>query len=240
MNTQPVKDSQPNKTLSEEAVVEYLRQHPDFFARHRTLLTTMKIPSTSSNKVVQWGEGKTVVALRKENQQLQDKLDVLVTIAKDNSQLHQRIQRLVAALTNITGIDDFFRTLYSTLCNEFNTDTVVIRWFEAPSRPLMERLEFVEYDAQVFTLFEHLLESGQPICGEIGAEQIDYLFPNSKIASAVLIPLGRPKPQGLLAMGSHDPSRFHADMGIDFLKYLGELVSHLLKLRLQLSYYIEK
>jgi hypothetical protein len=49
----------------------------------------------------------------------------------------------------------------------------------------------------------------------------------------VLIPLGIPKPQGMLAIGSKEVSRFHADMGTDLLKYMGELISQLLSVWLR-------
>lgn len=232
------KDLQQKKGLPEEAVVEYLQQHHDFFIHHEDLLATMKF-SHLSGKAESLVELKRVL-LHKENQQLlrdrqqlQEQMKEFIAIAQKNTQLNQRIQSLVITLSGVTGVDEFFQSLYSSLCNEFNTDTVVLRWFELPSPSIAKRMEFVEYDAQVFTLFEELLESNQPRCGQIPTEQIEYLFPNSKIASAVLIPLGIPKPQGLLAMGSQDAARFSADMGVHFLKYLGVLVSYLLKMWLR-------
>ncbi|RKZ41852.1 MAG: hypothetical protein DRQ49_03710 [Gammaproteobacteria bacterium] len=214
----------------EDSVVEYLQQHPQFFVEHEKLLATIEIPSSNdeNNQKISLLEQK-ISTLREENKQLQQQLKDLITVAQENDQLNQRIKRLVAALTNVTGMDEFFHTLYSTLCNEFNTDTVVVRCFQ-PQVLTVTRQEFVEYDAQIFTLFDSMLKSDQPICGQISAEQIEYLFPSSKIASAALIPLGSPEPQGLLAMGSHDSSRFHADMSTDFIRYLGELVSNLLNI----------
>jgi len=233
-NSQQTKTSQQTEQISEQTVVEYLKQFPDFLRQHDELLAVMEIPSDSS-KAVSLVERKLEV-LREENQQLQAKWEGLVAIAEQNAQLNQRIQHLVATLTNVEGIEEFFQTLYSTLCNEFNTDTVVIRWFELPHSPIaVSRQEFVEYDAQVFTLFDSVLESHEPLCGQLSTEQLEFLFPDSQIASAVLIPLGSPKAQGLLVMGSHDAERFHADMGTDFLQFMGELVSHLLKLWLRFS-----
>ncbi len=224
-----LKNWQQIEEPTEKAIAEYLQRHPDFFSRHKDLLAKLEIPH-DSDEAVSLQERKLAV-LREENQQLQRKLGELVVIAQQNEQLNQRVQRLVAALTNVDGVDEFFHTLYSMLCNEFNTDTVVMRCFEVPhSSVAAERQEFVEYDAQIFTLFESLLENNKPICGELSPEQIEYLFSNSQIASAALIPLGTPEPQGLLAMGSHDASRFHADMGTDFLTYLGKIVSHLLRI----------
>ncbi len=218
-----------NLIRSEESVVEYLEQHPKFFADHTALFSTMEMPFPNVQKESLKQELST---LREENKQLQHKLDNLIRVATENEQLNQRVKRLVADLTNVAGLDDFFHTLYSSLCNEFHTDTVVVRYFKSLGVTKV-RQEFVEYDAQIFTLFDSLLKSCQPICGgKISTEQIEYLFPDSQIASAVLIPLGRPESQGLLAMGSHEASRFNTDMSTDFLKYLGELVNNLLTILL--------
>jgi len=220
-------DLQPREPLPEEAVVEYLQQHPEFLTHHADLLADISIPP-AGDATVSLIEHK-ITQLREENQQWQRKWNELVAVAQENEQLNDRIRRLIVALISVTEIDDFFHTLYSTLCNEFNTDTVVVRCFEVPGSS-NERQEFVEYDAQVFTLFDNVLENHQPLCGQLAMEQLDYLFPNSKIASAALIPLSTHKSRGLLAMGSHDASRFHTDMATDFLKYLGEVLSQLLRI----------
>lgn len=220
--------------ISEKSVVDYLRQHPDFFTHHEELLTKMAIPPshTSRGTVVSLAERQLTV-LREENRQLQHQLETLIGVAKKNEQLNQRIQRIVATLASVNGPDEFFDTLYESLKQEFDTEAVMVRLFLVPNPFLAGRPEFVEYDAQVFALFEKVLEQNETLCGRLSTTQADYLFPNHKIASAVLIPLGVPKPQGLLAMGSPEVSRFHAGMSTDLLRYMGELVSHLLKLWLR-------
>lgn len=211
---------------SEEAVIEYLEHHPDFFIRHPTLLAKMTVMQPPS-PAVPLAERQLAV-LREENRRLQHRLDSLIAIAKENEQLNQRVQRLIVALSGTKNVDEFFDHLYDILQNEFNSDAVVVRLFGLPNPSLAGRQEFVEYDAQIFTLFEALLTANQPICGRLPATQSTYLFAEAKIASAVLIPLGTPKPQGVLAIGSREISRFHANMGTDLLKYMGELISQLL------------
>ena len=95
--------------LSEITVVEYLRQHPDFFSRHEYLLATMEI-SSKDGVLVPLQEQK-LTELHEENQKLQCQLNDLITVAQKNEQLNQRIQRLVVALTGAIGIDEFFQTL---------------------------------------------------------------------------------------------------------------------------------
>ena len=231
MNISP-KNWHFDEGLSEEVVAHYLQQHPEFFTHHESLLATMKIPHISGTAISLIE--RQLAVLREENQQLQRRLDKLVNIAQENEQLNKRIQHLIAALASATGIDEFFNILYTTLENEFNTHAVAVRWFELPSGNLAQRQEFKEYDAQVFALFENLLANNTPICGQLTTERLEYLFPNNNIASAVLLPLGKPKPQGVLAMGSHDISRFHASMGTELLQYMADLISHLLKMWLRL------
>ncbi|ALG68180.1 DUF484 family protein [Beggiatoa leptomitoformis] len=224
MSTQTLIDEMPE----EDAIVEYLKRHPKFFSRHENLLAVLEIPHQQKGSAVSLVERQLMV-LREENQQLQRKLDNLIAIAKQNELLNQRIQRLISVLAAAASADEFFNMLYSTLHKEFGTDAVVVKLFDMPNPVLAGRQEFVEYDAQVFTLFETLLGTNHPSCGRLSHAQTDYLFPQSRIASAVLIPLGVPKANGILAMGSNEVSRFHAGMGTDLLKYMGDLISHLLK-----------
>jgi len=234
MKKNPAKNSRSTtRELPEATIVKYLHQHPKFFTRHEELLPILDISNLNEASVSL--AKRKVETLQKDNKQLQQKLEELIAIAQENEQLNQRIRRLIAALVEVDSLDEFFQTLYSTISSEFNTDEVVVRWFDA-SASFLERAEFVEYDAQVFTLFEEILNTNKPICGELTA-QIEYLFPqDKKIVTAVLIPLGSLKQQGVLAMGSHDASRFVADMNTDFLKYLGELVSHLLQMWMRPSF----
>lgn len=232
MNTSP-KNWRPYEELSDEVIAHYLQQHPEFFTHHESLLAIMKIPHITGSAISLIE--RQLAVLREENQQLQRQLDKLVKIAQENEQLNWRIQRLIAALVSATGIDEFFDILYTTVANEFNTQAVAVRWFELPSGHLAQRSEFKEYDAQVFALFENLLANSTPFCGQLTTERLEYLFPNNNVVSAVLLPLGKPKPQGVLAMGSDDISRFHASMGTELLQYMADLISHLLKMWLRLT-----
>ena len=53
------------------------------------------------------------------------------------------------------------------------------------------------------------------------------------LASAALIPLRGHLVLGLLAISSHDPDRFHAGKGTEFLVRLGELVNRRLEVALR-------
>lgn len=214
------------KGLESREIAEYLTEHPEFFVEHEHLLAKMVIPH-SQGSAISLVE-RQVQVMREENQQLQRKIQRMIEAARRNEEVNEQIQRLIIALLETSSIEDLFDTLYLTLQQEFDTDRVSLRVFDMPLQTASPRPESVEYDAEVFSLFETVLKSRSPICGRITAAQIEYLFGQEKIGSAVLIPLGSPEAQGILALGSQDVARFHAGMSTDLLSYMGKLVTHIL------------
>ncbi|MDM8545190.1 DUF484 family protein [Candidatus Venteria ishoeyi] len=232
MNSDPFSGASLEQ-LPEEKVAAYLQQHPDFFIHHESLLTKMDIPH-GPDAAISLVE-RQVRVLRDENQQLQRQINTMIEAAKRNEVLNVQIQHLVTALLEQTDLDAFFDTLYQSLNEEFNTDAVIVRLFDVSLKePQIQaemalRQELTEYDAQVFNLFENVLNTSTPLCGRLTNAQAAYLFPELKLGSAVLIPLGTPKPQGILALGSLDVARFYAGMSTDLLSYMGKLVSQMLR-----------
>ena len=74
-------------------------------------------------------------------------------------------------------------------------------------------------------------ERERPVCGRLGAEQMDFLFgaQAEEMGSAALLPLQTDDILGVLAIGSADPQRFHPDMGTEFLHRLTEVVGRKLQ-----------
>jgi hypothetical protein len=52
------------------------------------------------------------------------------------------------------------------------------------------------------------------------------------VRSLALVPLGQTSVFGLLALGSEDPQRFHAEMGTLYLRRIGELTASAVSARL--------
>ncbi len=226
MNILPDEFFKPKKGLESKEIADYLVEHPEFFVEYEHLLAKMVIPH-SQGAAISLVE-RQVQVMREENQQLQRQIQRMIEAARRNETVNEHIQRLIIALLETSSIEDLFDTLYLTLQQEFDTDYVSLRVFDMPLKTATPRPESVEYDAQVFSLFEVVLKSRTPICGRITQAQIEYLFGRNKIGSAVLIPLGKPEAQGILALGSEDVARFHAGMSTDLLSYMSKLVTHIL------------
>lgn len=209
--------------ISEEAVVQYLRTHPDFFERQAQLLSVIKLPHLCGG-VVSLVE-RQVSLLREQNRQLDRKLLDLVTVARDNEHLSRRLHHLALSLLEADDLNSVVATAQDVLRSQFKADFVVIQLIART--PSCDPLHAISPQDPALEQFADLFENKRPVCGRLHPEQAQFLFNTQaqEIQSAVMVPLYEGDRIGLLALGSRDEHRFHPGMGTLFLGYLGELIS---------------
>jgi uncharacterized protein YigA (DUF484 family) len=229
MSKQPVRGvgSEP---LSEMAIADYLQLNPEFFERHTTLLTRLKLPHARGAAAVSLVE-RQVLMLRDKNDKVEARLRELIEVARANDVLAAKIHRLACALIRARGASAFIDALETSLREDFGASEwllLVSPDGDSEFATISSRhLRVLESGAPELKMFETLFEGGRPRCGQIRDSQRDYLFGvgTIEIGSAALVPL-HPRPaSGLLAIGSPDVERFHPAMSTDFLARIGELVS---------------
>jgi len=229
MNKQPVRgiDAEP---VTEASIADYLQLNPDFFERHTTLLTKLKLPHARGAAAVSLVE-RQVLMLRDKNDKLEARLRELIEVARANDGLAAKIHRLARAMIRTHDAPSFFDSLETSLREDFGASEWLMLMSPAAGsgfdKLANRHLRIVEPGAPELKMFETLFESGRPRCGQIRDSQRDYLFGvgTIEVGSAALVPL-HPRPaSGLLAIGSPDVERFHPAMSTDFLARIGELVS---------------
>jgi uncharacterized protein len=226
------------ETLTEHMVMEYLHKHPDFFVAHANLLTDISIPH-QTHGAVSLVEHQ-VATLRDKNRELKRQLQILVEVARDNDRLNERVQRLTLTLLESTRLDVALEAIKDCLGRDLRADHVVLGLF-LPQIPTLEisglTLLSLSREDEGAAAYATLIAGGKPLCGHLRRQQTQYLFGQNaeQIASAVALSLiatdevtQEARCMGLLAIGSYDPDRYHAGMGILFLSYLGELIGRVL------------
>jgi len=229
MNKQPVRgiDAEP---VTEASIADYLQLNPDFFERHTTLLTKLKLPHARGAAAVSLVE-RQVLMLRDKNEKLEARLRELIEVARANDVLAAKIHRLARALIRTHDAQSFLDALESSLREDFGASEWLMLISPAEDSGFTKltnrHLRVIAANTPELKMFETLFEGGRPRCGQIRDSQRDYLFGvgTIEIGSAALVPL-HPRPvSGLLAIGSPDVERFHPAMSTDFLGRIGELVS---------------
>jgi uncharacterized protein YigA (DUF484 family) len=234
MSKQPV-GQLDDESLEESTIADYLQGNPDFFERHATLLTKLKLPHNRGTSAISLVE-RQVAALRDNNEKLETRLRELIEVARGNDVLAAKIHRLACRLVRAKDASGVMDALEASLREDFGASEwllLVMSEGESPLAKLSSRhLRLMRPGAAELKMFETLFESGRPRCGQIRDSQRDYLFGAGtvEIGSAALVPLANKsgsKAAGaaLLAIGSPDAERFHPTMSTEFLARIGDLVS---------------
>ena len=208
----------------EADIADYLREHGDFFSRHPDLLLDLHLPHHAGKGTVSLVERQTQLLRNKANE-YRSQLEQIISVARENDDLNRRLHQLTLTLIETDDLNNLMATLLDDLREQFKADAVELKLFSA------ENLEQAVNQRQaVPMLFDDFMEKCKPRCGALKREQLQYLFGSlaAETGSVALIPLTHKHVEGVLAIGSRDPQRFHPGKDTEFLQRLGDLVSHAL------------
>lgn len=219
---------------TDEAVVRYLREHPNFLIEHPQLLSILNVPHECGEDAVSLIEVQ-VQELRKRNAQVHEHLTSLVENARNNEELAGRVHRLLLALIESPGLDEIFTTLYQGLEEGFGAHFVSLRLFAGAADARDSGLAELVGDWPQQHLFAAAIEGGKPLCGAIDVQMVQSLFGEraEQVASAAVLPLLVGEHRGVLGIGSRNPAHFHASMGTLYLRQLADVLSRLLVSRVK-------
>lgn len=204
-------------------VASFLRRHPEFLSEYPDIALTLMVPRdqgmTTSLASYQ------LEALRDKNRELSQRLRELIEIAQENEQLMIRVHSLSMALMRERTFGDCMRRIMASLSEDFRSNRVRLVLFRAPSTelPVAEWLISAPSGANELPAFADFLKRGEPLCGRLLPEKLEYLFGKhaGEVRSSVLVPLNG---HGMLAIGSEDANRFHPGMGTVFVRLIAETI----------------
>ncbi len=208
------------QSLEAMDVAEYLRQHPRFLENFPDVATELVMPRESGPAASL--SAYQLEALRARNQELNQRLAELVETASDNEQLMVRVHTLTVGLLRDDTLADTCRSFVAALNEDFHTALVRLVLFrEVPDLAGTPWFLGLPEGAGALPQFADFLKRGDPACGRLAAEKLERLFgaEAGRVQSAALLKIGG---QGLLAIGSEDPNRFHPGIGTLFLKLIAQ------------------
>lgn len=218
--------------VTEEAVFDYLQTRPEFFEKHASLLSKLRLPHVAGGAVSLIE--RQVSVLRQKNLKLERKLKELIQVARGNDALSDKIHLFSLQLMGAIDFPATLATIEESLRTVFNTDQSVLVLFGDPDdfdSSLGGRfLRVIDRKDAALKPFATFLGGRAPRCGQVRDAQRDFLFgaDTNEIGSVALVPMGEGSEYGFLAIGSADANRFHPGMSIDYLNRIGELASRAL------------
>ncbi|MFT6915173.1 MAG: hypothetical protein ACJAWL_001476 [Motiliproteus sp.] len=228
MNTTKPSASIPSAPAdNEQQIVEFLEHHPEFFARHQSLLQHLRIPHQCGG-AISLVERQTEM-LREQNREMRSQLHDLLDSARYNDLQFEKTKRLVLSLLEAETLDQLTDAIDEGLCQDFNGDLTRLVLFEQPIAHVGGNLKRVPLADAKLQIAE-LIDSDWALCGTLTERQRQFLFDDraDKVLSAAVVPLVKGNCLGLLAIGSYQANYFHSSMGTLFLNYVGEVLSRVL------------
>jgi len=219
--------------IDEQAVTQYLQQHPDLFDRHPQLMTRLRLQHPRHGTTVSLIE-RQVEVLREKHAALEQQLAEFVRVARGNDALADRIHRFTRRLLRTTSRAEALAQIEAGLREDFDSrHATLVLPVAAGAGAASDHdttgrlLRLVSVDNASWRSFETLFSNARPRCGQVRDSQRDFLFGRdaADIGSVALIPLMSMTPPGLLALGSVDRDHFHPGMSVEFLARMAELIA---------------
>ncbi len=222
-------------TLTEEDIAEFLLQTPSFFERHAQVLGRVQLTSPHSQRTISLQERQAEI-LRDKIRALEQRAVEMVHCGLENEDIAQKVHLWSCDLQRIKNPLELPLAVVRGIRTHFDVPQAAIRvWSVAPA---FINASFTQGTSDDVRAFASSLT--MPFCGpNLGFEPVAWLRgtkplgseDGTEVQSLALLPLrdgpmDRATPAfGMLVLASHDPHRFEATMGTEFLSRIAELAS---------------
>ena len=207
--------------LSEQAVVDYLLDHPDFFTQNSYLLDKLNLSQQQQGAV-------SLVHLqlsrqRQRIEELEEEITALMSLAKSNDRTFHAFMSLQAKILQCDNLSSVIRSIEEmALSLELRAH---VRLINSEQRDCL-----VNEDYQRFAI-RHLNGKGAYL-GRLRKVDRDLLLSEydvyPELGSYAVIPLHRTTIQGVLIFSSQDGGHFEPCMDTLFLRHLALTLSNLI------------
>lgn len=207
--------------MTPDAVVSYLKQHPEFFEEQAEFLATIMIPHPHGGRAIPISE-RQILTLRDKSKQLEDKLRELIVFGEENDAIGEKLHRLTLALVAARGVEAVVAALHFNLREDLAVPHTVLRLW-----PDSANSQLPEFAPASTAARDFAASLAQPYCSAHAMVDTAEWFGEAAahLRSFAYVALKNGPTFGLLAMASEDAQRFYPEMGTLYLKRLGEITA---------------
>ncbi|MDZ7866089.1 DUF484 family protein [Acidovorax sp.] len=215
--------------ITEDDIARFLENTPGFFERHAEVLASVQITSPHGARAVSLQERQAEM-LREKIKGLEHRVMDMVRNSGENTAIAAKVHQWTSALLQVKDPFDLPEAVVEGIRTLFDVPQATVRVWEVAG-PYVDA-DFAQGASEDARAFASSLT--MPFCGpNLGFEPAGWLsaIDGVQAQSLALLPLRQGAIDsatpafGLLVLGSHDPQRFDATMGTDFLSRIAELAS---------------
>ena len=223
-------DSPLATDLSPTVVAQYLAQNTDFFVKHPTLLSHMKLPHNTPEGVTDFFAFQAE-RLKQQLLQVQKRNKLLLQTSIDNMHSQAQIHTLVLDILGAKSMRHLLKILRTRFADEMNVDyTHMCLLAESPlPQKVKEACTLISQET-----FDNLFESEnervalRTLYSDDQKTLHDDWAEHAASDALLKITTAEGAPLGVLALVSGEKDRFHVGQGNDLLVFIGKIISHLM------------
>lgn len=212
---------QAQPPASEEQVVDYVRTHPDFLARHPELVTKLALPARFNGGTVVDMQEYIISRLNDELDQMRGCAEHLITTSRSNMSTQSRTHEAALAVLGAGGMDGLHRVIGEDFPALLDVDVATIGFEPHDGAAIL----LPGYQALPTGLLNDSMGQGEVMLRAAAADPLIFGDAASLITSFALVrldPAGYPP--GILALGSRNERTFHSSQGTELLAFLGQVI----------------
>ncbi len=219
----PKKDKNKDTDSTEESVISYLQDNPNFFFENESVLSRVILshnPGDASSLME-----RQINSLRSENRKIQSDMSSMVKIAEKNHAIFEKTKSLSLSLFEVDSWRKLNEVLATQFLKNFKADYILCNVI---TEAVTQDLDHIKFEK--IKISENLISGSEPACLQLRSEEMKDLFgkPHNQkndTESVILIPFGKKGAvTGVLSIGSHDPNRFSSDLDTLFAVYVSSLI----------------
>lgn len=212
-----------NIAISADEVSRYLRSHPHFFEQHASLLTEIFLPSPHGSGAISLAE-RQQLAQRDKIRVTEVMLAQLIEFGEQNDITSHKVHSFSVKLIENKDFHNLQQLIAESMQQVFAVTQSQVRiWLNPSDETLAQNATFTPVSG---AFSDWVISLSAPYCGT-KPECADGLL-DDNLQSFAFIPLYKDTDKkhafGVLMLGSEDQQRFKADMGLMYLKRIGDLV----------------
>lgn len=209
-------------SLTDELVVAYLQDHPEFFNRQKHLITSMRLNDNRRGTVSL--VDRQLSQQRQKIHGLEEEITQLMVIANQNEQLFALYSDLYLRLLDCTRTEDLLDCLHLATTQLLSLDALKL-WLVKPTNIMHSSIVTTDCAAIV----ENRLKKNDYYFGRLQQSEQELIFGESSQGSVVLVLLSHNNEDvGFLAISSRDAEHFDPRMDTLLLNQFKKLVAKLL------------
>jgi len=215
---------------SPEDIVEYLRNHPDFFVEHTDILSELNIPHDTPGQLASTGNVASLIEhqvaqLRHENSSLNENLGKSEEDVAHQRKLAKTTHDLSLQLMKVDSLKALNDLLSTSLKKHHHAERFLFLVFKIPvDSEYCSGIRFLEANSKLAFMFTELFHHNKPLCDSLQSEHLDALFgimdDAEPIRSTALIPVQQSDWHGMLVLGSKKQDQYCHGFEMDLLNYI--------------------